>query len=737
MKTELLSTLKIHKLSQEQYDRELSAGNIDETALYLTPEEDLDLSSYAQISDLDTKAEIEHTHDASDITSGILPLSAGGTGQDMSARTQNAIIRFSSGGNYFSSTPTADGAFFATSANGAPSFGTLPVAQGGTGGTTPEAARANLGVYGIDEIDSKLETAGNADSVVATHNSSTSAHSDIRKSISDLGASVDGIDDKIDGHTSDANIHVTAEKKSQWDAAYTHAGSTHARVDATKTEKSSTNGNILINGAETVVYQHPTGTNPHGTTKSDVGLGNVDNTSDMNKPVSTAQQNAIDAVQSNLNVVDDKVDDHIANTNIHFTATERTKLSNIAENANNYTHPTSGVSAGTYKSVVVDSNGHVTSGSNPTTLAGYGITDAEEKGAVNTHNSSDSSHSDIRLLISDVSTKLNNFLNVNDTTKDQLSEIIALIDNNADDIEKITSGKVNVSDIINNLTTNLGDKPLSAAQGVELKSLIDNMQSAINEDISNLTSHSNDMGLHVSSLERSNWDNAFEKMHTHHNASILENTSASYTTGDQTKLESIEFGANKTIVDSSLSNSSDNPVANKVVNAAIETKVDKAAFEEHNLDGERHIVDSERTLWNTVTNKVDSSDYNSHLNDENPHNIDERLAENSDVTVTELGYEVIGVDPDIDPVVEQRINLVSNDLDSTNIRVDRLSTSVSSIEIAIAELTSVVSSMNSSKAEKNYVVAIFDQIKELILNGETEDAVAVLDKAILDLTTLA
>lgn len=38
-----LSTLKIHKLSQAQYERELAAGNIDENALYLTPDEDIDL----------------------------------------------------------------------------------------------------------------------------------------------------------------------------------------------------------------------------------------------------------------------------------------------------------------------------------------------------------------------------------------------------------------------------------------------------------------------------------------------------------------------------------------------------------------------------------------------------------------------------------------------------------------------------------------------------------------------
>ena len=40
---------------------------------------------------------------------------------------------------------------------------------------------------------------------------------------------------------------------------------------------------------------------------------------------------------------------------------------------------TTGVTAGTYKSVTVDANGRVTGGTNPTTLAGYGITDAESK----------------------------------------------------------------------------------------------------------------------------------------------------------------------------------------------------------------------------------------------------------------------------------------------------------------------------------------------------------------------
>ena len=42
-----------------------------------------------------------------------------------------------------------------------------------------------------------------------------------------------------------------------------------------------------------------------------------------------------------------------------------------------YTHPNSKVTAGTYRSVTVDAQGHVTGGTNPTTLNKYGITDAK------------------------------------------------------------------------------------------------------------------------------------------------------------------------------------------------------------------------------------------------------------------------------------------------------------------------------------------------------------------------
>ena len=69
MITNNISTLKIHKLTQDQYDRELEAGRIDENALYLTPD-------------------AGHNHTAAEITSGtlssdrlpVVPVAKGGTG---------------------------------------------------------------------------------------------------------------------------------------------------------------------------------------------------------------------------------------------------------------------------------------------------------------------------------------------------------------------------------------------------------------------------------------------------------------------------------------------------------------------------------------------------------------------------------------------------------------------------------------------------------------------------------
>ena len=94
-------------------------------------------------------------------------------------------------------------------------------------------------------------------------------------------------------------------------------------------------------------------------------------------------------------------------------------------------------------------------------------------GQINAHNTNTEAHNDIRELITGLTTRLNTLADSDDTTLDQMSEIVSYIKNNKSLIDGITTSKINVDDIINNLTTNASNKPLSAAQGVALKALID------------------------------------------------------------------------------------------------------------------------------------------------------------------------------------------------------------------------------------------------------------------------
>ncbi|WP_077856622.1 hypothetical protein, partial [Clostridium beijerinckii] len=97
-------------------------------------------------------------------------------------------------------------------------------------------------------------------------------------------------------HISDTIKHITSDERTLWNTVSNKVDkitgkslSTNdfdnnykGKIDgissnANKVEVSTTNGNIKIDGAEKTVYTHPSGTNPHGTTKTDVGLGNVTN----------------------------------------------------------------------------------------------------------------------------------------------------------------------------------------------------------------------------------------------------------------------------------------------------------------------------------------------------------------------------------------------------------------------------------------------------------------------------
>ena len=86
-------------------------------------------------------------------TSGAVPVANGGTGK--TTHTSNSVLT-GNGTSKLKNVASADGALYATSANGAPKFGTLPIAQGGTGATTAEAARSNLGIGDSGWINATL-----------------------------------------------------------------------------------------------------------------------------------------------------------------------------------------------------------------------------------------------------------------------------------------------------------------------------------------------------------------------------------------------------------------------------------------------------------------------------------------------------------------------------------------------------------------------------------------------------
>lgn len=148
--------------------------------------------------------------------------------------------------------------------------------------------------------------------------------------------------------------------------------------------------------------------------------------------------------------------------------------------------------------------------------------------AISTHNTATDTHNDIRDLITGLTNRLNALADSDDTTLDQMSELVAYIKANRDLIDSVTTSKVNVADIIDNLTTNVANKPLSAAQGVAIKALIDELQS-------DLDSHTHVID-DVSGLQAS-LDGKADKDHIHANATTT--TAGFMSAADKVNLDTL------------------------------------------------------------------------------------------------------------------------------------------------------------------------------------------------------
>lgn len=81
------------------------------------------------------------------------------------------------------------------------------------------------------------------------------------------------------------------------DGYWEEFGTYKSEVDLTPYLKTADASATYATKTELTAHTEDT-SNPHNVTKAQIGLGNVDNTSDANKPVSTAQQNALNLKQS-------------------------------------------------------------------------------------------------------------------------------------------------------------------------------------------------------------------------------------------------------------------------------------------------------------------------------------------------------------------------------------------------------------------------------------------------------
>lgn len=87
---------------------------------------------------------------------GVLPSANGGTGHKNTITSAGAyaLMRKAGDGDYMWYTNTANGAFYATGANTNGKFGTLPIAQGGTGATSASGALSALGAASASSLTS-------------------------------------------------------------------------------------------------------------------------------------------------------------------------------------------------------------------------------------------------------------------------------------------------------------------------------------------------------------------------------------------------------------------------------------------------------------------------------------------------------------------------------------------------------------------------------------------------------
>ena len=182
--------------------------------------------------------------------------------------------------------------------------------------------------------------------------------------------------------------------------------------------------------------------NPHAVTKAQVGLGNADNTADIDKPISNATQEALDSLEANFDANIDSINAEISSINEDINELDERK----ADKA--------------------------------TTLAGYGITDAYTKDEVNTEldkKLDKTVAAETYATIVNLNSHTSNTSNPHKVTKAQVG--LGNVDNTSDLAKPISNAtqsaldlKANISDVEADLET----KQDTLVSGTNIKTINNN-----------------------------------------------------------------------------------------------------------------------------------------------------------------------------------------------------------------------------------------------------------------------
>lgn len=296
---------------------------------------------------------------------------------------------------------------------------------------------------------------------------------------------------------------------------------------------------------------------------------------------------------------------------------------------------------------------------------------------ISTHNTATDAHNDIRDLITGLTTRLNTLADSDDTTLDQMSELVAYIKSNKELIDGITTTKVNVADIVDNLTTNANNKPLSAAQGVAIKALIDALQIAVDgkadgghkhviSDVTDLQAalnakasqesfdnHVADTTKHITSTERTNWN-------------------AAKTHADSAHAPS---NAQENVIESIKVNGTAQAISSKSVNIVVPT--DNASL----TNGAGYLVASD------IANKADKSTTLAGYGISNAYTKDEVDAK----TVVDSALSASSTNPVQNKAVNSAISTLTSTVSANTSSIGSHTTAISNLQTAVDAIQEITS----------------------------------------------